>query len=292
MFRVVRASWASAGRSLECVELHDDAANTSATICPSRGAIAGRFRVKDRDIFYLDEDSLFDLSKNVRGGAPILFPSPGRLVGDAWSYDGKSGALKQHGFARNMPWSIEKTSDAGAATLTVSLVSNDATRAAFPWDFRVEMDYVLAGSSLRIVQRVTNKSRDGMPFGFGFHPYFVVTDKSHATIATNATRAFDNVTKQEVPFHGFDLTLREVDMHLLDHGSSSSALTVDPRLRIAIDGSPEYTRWVVWTLEGKDFVCVEPWTCPGDALNTRANLILLAPDEERVLSVEIRAEQK
>jgi galactose mutarotase-like enzyme len=43
---------------------------------------------------------------------------------------------------------------------------------------------------------------------------------------------------------------------------------------------------VVWTLEGKDFVCVEPWTCPGNALNTGERLMTLGKGETRALWVE------
>jgi galactose mutarotase-like enzyme len=42
---------------------------------------------------------------------------------------------------------------------------------------------------------------------------------------------------------------------------------------------------VVWTLAGRDFVCVEPWTAPADALNTGESLITLAPGESRDLWV-------
>jgi galactose mutarotase-like enzyme len=126
-----------------------------------------------------------------------------------------------------------------------------------------------------------------MPFAFGLHPYFRVTDKSAARIATRATRAFDNVTKQVVPFHGFDLTAKEVDMHLLDHDSAESELAWGDGSRLAIRASPEHApwRWVVWTLAGRDFVCVEPWTAPADALNTGESLITLGPGESRQLGV-------
>jgi galactose mutarotase-like enzyme len=44
---------------------------------------------------------------------------------------------------------------------------------------------------------------------------------------------------------------------------------------------------VVWTLAGRDFVCLEPWTCPADALNSGASLLELAPGGKRSLSVEL-----
>ena len=66
----------------------------------------------------------------------------------------------------------------------------------------------------------------------------------------------------------------------------AAALTSAGRT-ITLACSPEYTRWVVWTLAGRDFVCLEPWTCPGDALNSGEGLLVLAPGEERVLRVGI-----
>jgi galactose mutarotase-like enzyme len=56
---------------------------------------------------------------------------------------------------------------------------------------------------------------------------------------------------------------------------------------VELSGSPEYGHWVVWTLQGKDFVCVEPWTCPANALNSGEHLLELAPGEVRTLWVEI-----
>jgi galactose mutarotase-like enzyme len=155
----------------------------------------------------------------------------------------------------------------------------------YPWSFRLTLTFALAGATLRLDARVENAGDEPMPFAFGLHPYFRVTDKAAARIATRATRAFDNVTKQVVPFHGFDLTAKEVDLHLLDHGSTDSELAWGDGSRLAIRASPEHTRWVVWTLAGRDFVCVEPWTAPADALNTGESLIALAPGESRELWV-------
>jgi galactose mutarotase-like enzyme len=127
-----------------------------------------------------------------------------------------------------------------------------------------------------------------MPFAFGIHPYFLVADKAKARIATQATRAFDNVRKEVVPFRGFDLTAREVDLHLLDHGGTESALTWKDGSRMAIRGSAELTRWVVWTVEGKDYVCVEPWTAPANALNTGEGVIEVPAGGARSLWIEMQ----
>lgn len=255
--------------------------DTVATLAPSRGGMATRLRVGAREVLYLDEATLLDETKNVRGGSPVLFPSPGKLAGDAWARGGRSGALKQHGFARNLAWTVESRVD---SETTLAIASTPATREVYPWDFRVTLRYALRARALRIEQTVTNTGGGPMPFGFGFHPYFAFTQAAKAglAVATRATRGFDNVTKKEVAIDGpLDLTAPEVDMHLYDHGSTESALG-----DVVVRASAEYTHWVVWTLRGKDFVCLEPWTCPGNALNTGERLIELAPGASRALWVE------
>lgn len=255
-------------------------------VVPARGAIATRFAVSGREVLFMDQDTLRDPTKNVRGGVPVLFPTPGKLAGDAWTYGGHAGSLKQHGFARNVAWTVVEQ---GPAWVRLQIAATAETRAQYPWDFTFELILAIRGATLRIEQRIENRGTAPMPFGVGFHPYFVVpdADKARATITTRATRAFDNVTKQVIELAGpIDLTRREVDLHLLDHGTTESAL-VTPAGTVHVRGSAEYTHWVVWTLAGRDFVCLEPWTCPGDALNTGERLLVLAPGAVRELWTEI-----
>ena len=277
--------------SLESLSLVDEEGKSMAVLAPSRGGMLTRLAFSGKHVLFLDETTLRDTTKNVRGGNPVLFPSPGKLDGDAWSQAGKKGTLKQHGFARNLPWDVVRTGTEGAATVTLRLASNAATRANYPWEFTVEYTYTLRGDVLRIDQRFENTGKDPMPFGAGFHPYFHVkqSEKGVTKIGTKATRAFDNVIKKNVDVSRIDLTLAEVDLHLLDHGPRPCTLET-PGRKITLTGSPEFTHWVVWTLTGKAFVCVEPWTSPGNALNTGEGLITLAPGESRTLFVEISAE--
>lgn len=274
-------------RAMREIVLTDPLGASSVTIVPARGAIATRFTVGGRELFYLDEDTLRDETKNVRGGSPVLFPSPGPLTADRFTRGGRSGSMKQHGFARQRAWSVvdERPSEA-----TLRLEADEATRAAFPWDHRVELRYALSGAKLTIEQRVTCTDGAPMPFSFGFHPYFAVpdADKAAARIPSGATRAFDNVTKADVEVRGpIDLTAKEVDLHLVDHGAPEATLELPGGRRVIVRASPEYTRWVVWTLAGKDFVCLEPWTAPKDALNTGEGLLTAAPGQTVSLWVSI-----
>jgi len=285
-----RFSVQDAHDGLPTVELRDRDADSLAVLAPGRGGIVTRFTVGGRELLYLDRATLLDASKNVRGGFPVLFPTPGKLSGDAWSWRGRSGSMKQHGFARTMPWQIVERRTADAAHVTLALSSNEATRSQYPWDFELSLGFLLHDTTLRIDVAIENRSADPMPFGFGLHPYFAVpqADKAVVRIPTDATRAYDNAAHREIAFAGFDLTRPEVDLHLADHRAPAIALQLADGARLELTGSGEVRRWVVWTLAGKDFVCLEPWTCPGDALNRGEDLLLAAPGETRTLWIETK----
>jgi galactose mutarotase-like enzyme len=258
----------------EFVTLTDATANSSARIAPARGAIVTSFSVNGSELLYLDAATYADPSKNVRGGIPILFPFPGKLTNDAWQRDGRAGSMLQHGFARRLAWVVD---DEDTHEVSMSLASSAATLPQYPWPFHATLTYSLNGAKLRSTLRVRNEGDAVLPYALGFHPYFKVRDKQQVSIHTQATRAYNNVSKRVERFNGFDFSAPEVDMHLMNHNSDVAALSLGDGSYVAVRASSDFGVWVVWALAGSDFVCVEPWTARGDALNTGERLILLAP---------------
>jgi galactose mutarotase-like enzyme len=271
-------------------DLIDTEANTQATIVPARGGMISHWQSGDRSLLFLDENTFHNPKQNVRGGVPILFPSPGKLEADQWAWQEKKGSLKQHGFARTNAWDVVSSNTGSEASLVLRLSESAESMKQFPWRFTLEIIYRLRGNSLRIDHYVTNNSSKPMPYGFGFHPYFHVkqSEKAQVEIETKATKVFDNVSKETRDFDGFDLSQSEVDLHLIDHGSHSSSLTLPDGAKIEMEACPEFQRWVVWTLQDRDFVCLEPWTCPANALNSEEQLLVLKPRSTQALWVEIR----
>lgn len=271
--------------SLEAVRL--ESRGSFALVAPERGGMVTRWQVDGEPVLFLDEATLFDRTKNVRGGSPVLFPSPGKLAGDRYARDGREGAMGQHGFARTSPWEVVHSA---TDEVTLRLSATPGTRSAFPWDFVATLRYALSGPTLRIEQRFESQGPTPMPFGTGFHPYFRVRDaeKARARVPTPATRAWDNAQRTEIALaHSIDLCAPEVDLHLVDHGSSQASIELGDGRRIEIRASEAYRRWVVWTLAGRDFVCLEPWTCPANALNTGADLLFAEPRAPVELFVEM-----
>lgn len=101
--------------------------------------------------------------------SPVLFPLVGRLSGDSYQYEGKSYKMTQHGFARDMDFSLEKqTEDALVFLLQagVDQVSN------YPFAFKLFISYRLRENSLLVGWRVCNLDHREMCFSIGAHPAF------------------------------------------------------------------------------------------------------------------------
>ena len=268
---------------------------TVAEVVPARGGLVTRFAVGPIEVLATDDEAVYGGGRNVRGGIPILFPTAGRLTADRYTAAGTVRELGQHGFARDMPWRVTGHGERDAARLVMQLESTEATLRAFPWEFRLVFAVEVSGRSLRVLQEYENRSASPMPLHAGFHPYLAVPDgeKGAARIEAPLARAWDKVGKREVALQEADLTAPEVSLGVLESAApgpllTRARLTAPPVGAVEIEVSDGMTHWVVWTLGGRDFVCVEPWTAPPDALNTGLGLVWLAPGERREMGMEIR----
>jgi galactose mutarotase-like enzyme len=262
---------------LETYALEDGEARVE--VIPSRGALVTRMNVGGDELLYLDESTVVDPAKNVRGGIPVLFPIAGKLPGDTYPVGRQAYSMTQHGFARRLPWAVRQ---AEREMLVLGLSSTEETLRQFPWRFDAQLTLSLDGPQLTLDFDVENRDERPLPVHLGFHPYFHVLDKAKAaaSVATDATKAWDNRQGKVVPFTGLDLTAPEVDLHLLDHSETGTTLHRGlGRRPVKLTWSLEFQRMVVWTLQGKDFVCVEPWTASAGALATGEGLIHVAPGE-------------
>lgn len=246
-------------------------------LIPARGGIVSRFCVEGREVLYMDEGTLFDVTKNVRGGVPVLFPIAGKLTKDTLQTHLGPRTIAQHGFARKLPWELLPLGDGPSATLR--LVPDESALGLFPYDgFDLRVTYALRGDTLAVTTELRHRCTTDLPLHLGFHPYFALPpgSKGSAWVVTDATRAWNNRAGAEEPFAGWAFGEEEVDLHLLDHGvlrpdgqpGTSAVLSAAGRDLVRLDLDPVFATLVVWTLPGRDFVCVEPWTGPADAPNT------------------------
>jgi galactose mutarotase-like enzyme len=269
--------------------LSDQDALSRLEVVPERGGIVTSWRIQGQNILYLDAERFANSHLSIRGGIPILFPICGNLPDNVYTHNGQQYQLPQHGFARDLPWTVTQQKTESSASLTLTLKSNSKTHLVYPFDFEISFTYQLQGNRLKILQRYTNHSAEPMPFSTGLHPYFWVGDKSHLDLRIPASHYQDQRSKEIYPFTGtFDFEEEEIDVAFIPLTRHSAALSDrQRRLEIAIHYSDLYSTLVFWTVKGKDYVCLEPWSAPRNALNTGEHLNYLEPEASYDAVVEI-----
>ncbi|MFD0672532.1 aldose epimerase [Cohnella sp. GCM10027633] len=264
----------------ELYELTEPATHSRVLVCPERGAIVTQCRLRGQELFYLDRDTFLNPKANIRGGNPVLFPICGQLVGGRYEWNGRTYAMNNHGVARTSAWQVVGSGTDDGAYVTLSLSSNENTIAAYPFAFELRFTYRLKDGRLSVEQSYANLSDEPMPMVAGFHPYFATRSKNLA-YETDATKLLDYNDKTEKPFDGtFDLNGLVESVALLDARKPEIAFPLnDEGGTVRLTYSEAFRYAVLWSVEGKPFVCVEPWTALNEALNDKEGLMLVHPGQ-------------
>lgn len=105
------------------------------------------------------------------GRAPIMFPICGRFFGGKYTYLGKEYEMGSHGIARHSEFMLKSQEK---SKITLSLVGNEDTKKAYPFDFIFDVTFSLKDSSILVEYKVTNTDEKELIFGLGGHPAFNV----------------------------------------------------------------------------------------------------------------------
>jgi galactose mutarotase-like enzyme len=101
--------------------------------------------------------------------APILFPVVG-WTRDGVVVDGRRYPLGLHGFARGEDFTLVEHAGNRAR---LRLTANEATRALYPFNFILDIDYHIETNQLKIILHVRNEDSATLAFAWGLHPGFV-----------------------------------------------------------------------------------------------------------------------
>lgn len=260
------------------LELIDTESGSRALLCPERGGILTSLQLKGNELFYLDQATVDDPNANIRGGNPVLFPICGQLEGKSYTWEGKPYTMSNHGVARTNAWEVVGTSTDGAASVTLRLASNAGTLAMFPFPFELRFTYTLQDGKLTLRQEYYNHSDSPMPMYAGFHPYFATESKAIA-YETDATEYLDYNDHIRKPLQNntIDLAGLVESVTLLDTKQLSITFPLSGGFSVRLSYSDAFKYVVLWSQEGKPFVCVEPWMAMNDELNRGDELVLVEP---------------
>lgn len=210
--------------------------------------------------------------------SPVLFPIVGSVWEGKFRVDGREYQMGQHGFARDMDFTLVHKTD---SEVRYRLESTPETLAKYPWPFVLEIGYRLHENNVDVIWEVTNPSDKPMPFQIGAHPAFYYPDYDPQT----AQRGFFSFDKKEgieyilisekgcaEPSVKYNLPLTEGMLPLDTSSFSKDAFIIeDSQVGMVTLHRQDGTPWIsltfdaplvgLWSPPGKNapFVCIEPW---------------------------------
>lgn len=241
--------------------------------------------------------------------APVLFPIVGSLRdGRAESAQGPC-VMGRHGIARNYEHAVVDRA-ADGSSVTFELRDSAETRAAYPYDFKLNMTYAITGeATLSQTFRVTNTGDATLPFCVGGHPAFNVPMSDAVDEAfEDYVLKFARPWSCTLPVIGEDSLMSWDNAFECPQGSDTVALTHasfahDALMLTDVPGSvltllgtksghgvrvefPGFPYIGVWSAANDaPFVALEPWSGhttahdEDDVFEHKAGMTLLAPSE-------------
>jgi len=275
----------------ETYVLENKANYTYIEVVPERGSIISKYVHHNQAIFYLEQETLDDQLQNVRGGNPILFPISSYLVNETYHYNDTAYQLKQHGFARNLAGNvIDIHADEHSASITLEMVHNDETYVRYPFHFSLIMRYTLSNDGLNIQATVHNHDAKVMPFYLGHHPYFFVQDKDNLELNIPSTHV-DELTPNSFAQNKFNFNQLESNtIHYELQSNVCEMIDHSRQLKVSVTSDDVYQYVVLWAMEGKPFVCIEPWMAPVDGMNVEKGIQYLEANQSHTSTIHIKAE--
>ena len=281
-----------------------NAAGDSARI-DSFGAELMAWRASGVDLVWAKDPKIWDQS------APILFPVVGWTRDGTARVGGKSYPLSLHGFA----WKKQFiAADRREDFLRLELAADDETRALYPFDFRLSVEFRLLPNGLENALIVTNSGETPLPYACGLHPAirwpFGGSTAHHSIVFEKPEEAWVPIIgpgglisrrTRPVPLEGRVLPLTSELLArdaLVFPNANSKSLAFDngagARLVAEFEDFPHIA---FWSLPPAPYLCIEPWTGHGDPedffgeLAEKPSMRLLPPKETARHSVTFRFER-
>lgn len=281
----------------------DAQTGSTARIAPELGFNCFEFRamVNNRPVDVLDAVPDFELGgqRPSGSGIPILFPFPNRIRAGQFTWRGKEFSLPVsdkfgnaiHGLCLDRPWRVTaKGDDFVSGQFQLSVDAPDR-RHLWPTDFLIEVDYELIHNRLRANFRISNPTDQTLPWGLGTHPYFKLplgadSSVNRCLIEVPCAQRWELVdclptgNRLELD-EAFDLRdgayvdtvkLDDVYTSVTCEGPQFDCLLVDEQagLQVVLTSPPIFREIVAFTPPNRAAVCIEPYTCPTDAINLTA----------------------
>lgn len=237
-----------------------------------------------KEILYTGNGSWWNRS------APVLFPIVGRLKNDSYSVNDQNFALSQHGFARNLNFECVKS---GNSMLSFLLKSNAESLKLYPYEFELEISYVLQNDFIETSYSVRNTGLKSLPFSIGAHPgficplfenesfedYYLEFEKEEVfeRHLLDLQNGIFNDQKELVTTDKRIINLNFVffikDAIVFKHLNSEKVFLKSKKSSYCLEFTfQNFPYFGIWTKNKAPFICLEPWVGIADSIHSTGKL--------------------
>jgi len=250
-------------------------------VFPGRGWLIKSIKIGWVEILYQDmfDETLLDTSKSVKGWIPYMFPNAGPLTNKEKEKSGIN--LPQHGIARVSPWT-RNSKNKSPRTIQQDFVFTETPEYPYSWNIKNFISDEPNG--VKIVHVIWNNWETNMPIASWLHPYFRVPQGKKEEIIWNFPWG-DKISK-EVESWSNDGTVTFEN----PHPGKPFSIIIPGLGRLELTASADYKKFWVWSLPGKDFVCIEP--VMGDEWMIANNPVIIEPGKTNSSSLRINLFQE
>ncbi|NOZ87524.1 MAG: hypothetical protein GXP49_14910 [Deltaproteobacteria bacterium] len=243
--------------------------------------------------------------------ATVLFPIVGRLKNmKSKTSDGIEVWFNRgHGFARESEFTLVmaepcKYLDEDAFCLDYKLKAMDELISGFPWNFELNIKYVMQHTKIIQLIKIHNVGDCAMPFQVGWHPGFnapfisgqksvchLDLPKGPGKIMLNNSECFLTGQSKEINLgQDFEFTEQELESTYMFDMSSvkpedrvASLFDHDRKFGVKVF-FPDYPHLGIWSNAGAAFLCIEPWQGMDDHViqepfDKKFGIIMLRPGQ-------------
>ena len=209
--------------------------------------------------------------------SPVLFPIVGKVVNNCYKVNDQTFELGQHGFARDMEFTLLTESD---TSLTYELQWTSSTLEKYPYKFKLQIAYTLIENQLTVDYQVLNADDKPIFFSIGAHPGFTcpffkeenytdyilefnVSENTNRTLLTPEGFRSGEIEKtylnnqQNIPLTN---NLFDDDAIIFEDLNSNQLTLKSPKNDHSLQfGWDNFKYLGIWAKPNAPFVCLEPW---------------------------------
>ena len=216
--------------------------------------------------------------------APVLFPFVGKLNNNSYTYNGKSFAMGQHGFARDMDFELVDQSE---NKIQFSLNSSQESKENYPFDFELILGYELAAETIIHTYEIKNSGTTDMLYSIGAHPayniegefseYELLFEKPEPHLQRTYLQSGLLDTQKPYTLNNerilpLNHQLFAEDALVFENLESDKITLVRNEEKVLSMNFKGFPFFGIWTKPGAPFLCLEPWLGIADVHNFNGDL--------------------